>query len=146
MKVVVQRVSSAQVTIDAKVVGKISRGLMVLIGITHDDTQVDADKLVSKLINLRLFPSEKSEFDFSIIDTKAEVLVVSQFTLYGSTAKGRRPDFFDAAKPEIAKPLCDYFVEQLRQNDVKVETGVFGADMQVELVNDGPVTLIIESK
>lgn len=146
MRAVLQRVTQAQVEIDQKVVSRISTGLLLLLGVTHADQKSDADFLVNKISNLRLFPSENSHFDFSVLDTKGEILVVSQFTLYGSTQKGRRPDFIDAAKPDVATPLYEYFVEELKKTGLNVQTGVFGADMKVGLTNDGPVTLIIDSK
>lgn len=146
MRVVLQRVTQAQVEIDQKVVSEIKTGLLLLLGVTHTDQKSDADFLVNKIVNLRLFPSENSHFDFSVLDTKGEILVVSQFTLYGSTQKGRRPDFIDAAKPDVATPLYEYFVEELKKTGLNVQTGVFGADMKVDLTNDGPVTLIIDSK
>lgn len=146
MRVVLQRVTSAQVEIDEKVVSEIGKGLLLLIGVTHNDERADVDKLITKITNLRLFPSENSHFDFSVLDVKGEVLAVSQFTLYGSTQKGRRPDFFDAAKPDVAIPLYEYFIEELKKTGLNVQTGVFGADMKVSLTNDGPVTLIIDSK
>ena len=146
MRVVLQRVTQAQVEIDQKVVSQINNGLLLLLGVTHGDQKSDADFLVNKIINLRLFPSANSHFDFSVLDTKGEILVVSQFTLYGSTQKGRRPDFIEAAKPDVAIPLYEYFVEELKKTGLNIQTGVFGADMKVGLTNDGPVTLVIDSK
>lgn len=146
MKVVLQRVKNASVIVDAKTVGEISTGVLLLLGVTHDDQKKDVDFLVNKIANLRIFPSEKSHFDFSLIESQGEILVVSQFTLYGSTQKGRRPDFIEAAKPDVATPLYEYFVEECKKLGLKVQTGIFGADMKVQLTNDGPVTLIIDSK
>jgi D-tyrosyl-tRNA(Tyr) deacylase len=128
-------------------VGQIGRGVVLLVGVTHTDTQAHAEWCAHKIAGLRIFPaaSGRSGFDRALADVGGAVLVVSQFTLYAETRKGRRPDFGQAAKPEIAAPLLDYFVAQLRGHNLPVATGVFGADMQVELVNDGPVTLVIES-
>ena len=128
---------------DDEVIGKISAGLVVLLGITHEDSEKDVDFLVQKIINLRIFPGEKGEFDTSALDSKKEILVVSQFTLYGSCSKGRRPDFNEAAKPEKAEALYDLFVEKVREAGLKVATGKFQAYMQVDLNNDGPVTLML---
>jgi D-tyrosyl-tRNA(Tyr) deacylase len=148
MRVILQRVLCATVSVDAQRVGAIERGVVLLVGITHADTHEQADWLAKKIAGLRIFPAADGPagFDRSLQDIGAEgaVLCVSQFTLYGETKKGRRPDFVQAAKPEIAAPLIDYFVAQLRAQGLHVETGVFGADMQVTLVNDGPVTLVLE--
>lgn len=146
MRALIQRTSSAHVEIDGKIIGKIRKGIVILLGITHDDTEKDIDCLVEKIINLRIFPSEKSEFDISILDIKGELLVVSQFTLYSDTKKGRRPDFALAAKPEIAQNLYQIFIEHLKLKNLSVATGQFGALMKVHLVNDGPVTIILDSK
>ncbi len=146
MKALIQRTSGAKVTVENAVVGEIGEGLVVLLGITHKDTEKDVDYLVQKIVNLRIFPGEKGAFDTSALDGNKEVLVVSQFTLYGSCNKGRRPDFNDAAKPEQAEALYKIFVQQMRDTGLKVETGKFQAHMQVDLNNDGPVTLMIESK
>lgn len=145
MKITIQRVKQACVEVDSKIVGKIDQGILVLLGVTHDDKESDADWLINKLINLRIFRSEESHFDKSLEEIKGGLLVISQFTLYGSCKKGRRPDFNDAAKPEPAKALYEYFVEKCRENGIKTETGIFGADMKVTLTNDGPVTLTIDS-
>lgn len=146
MKALIQRSKGAKVIVEDEVVGQIGAGLVVLLGITHDDTEKDVDFLVQKIVNLRIFPSEKGEFDTSALDGKKEVLVVSQFTLYGSCNKGRRPDFNKAAKPEKAEELYNTFVEKVRETGLKVATGKFQAYMQVDLNNDGPVTLMLESK
>lgn len=145
MRALIQRSKGAKVTVEGEVIGEIGAGLVVLLGITHEDTEKDVDFLVQKIINLRIFPGEKGEFDSSALDEKKEVLVVSQFTLYGSCNKGRRPDFNDAAKPEKAEALYDLFVEKVREAGLKVATGKFQAYMQVDLNNDGPVTLMLES-
>ncbi len=131
--------------IDDKVHGEIKKGLVLLIGITHNDSEKDIQYLCEKILNLRIFESNGKYFEKSILETGDEILAISQFTLYASCRKGRRPDFMEAAKPEIAKPLYDKFIEKLKEKGIKVETGVFGADMQVHLVNEGPITLIIES-
>lgn len=145
MKIIVQRVSRATVSIEGRVVGSIECGLMVLLGITHTDTKAHADALVKKLVNLRIFNDENGKMNWSILGVNGEFLVVSQFTLYGNTKKGNRPSYVDAARPEEAIPLYEYFIEKLKSSSqLKVETGVFGAMMDVELVNSGPVTLLLE--
>jgi len=145
MRALIQRVSEAKVTVEGKTVGQIGAGLVVLLGIKHDDTEQDADKLVNKIADLRVFESEKGHFETSLLEEAKEVLVVSQFTLYGSTKKGRRPDFTAAAKPDLAESLYDYFIKKMRETGLKTETGEFGAMMDVHLVNNGPVTFMIES-
>jgi len=144
MRALVQRVSRASVTIDGEVVGAIGVGLCVLVGVTHDDTDADARKLADKVWYLRVFPDADGTMNRSLADAGREALVVSQFTLYGDTARGRRPSWGAAARPELAEPLVDAFANALRASGATVATGVFGADMQVELVNDGPVTLMLE--
>jgi len=145
MKIILQRVSSASVSVDGETVGGIQHGLMVLLGITHTDSQSNADALIKKLVNLRVFNDAHGKMNLSILDVAGDFLVVSQFTLYGNTKKGNRPSYVDAAPPEIAIPLYEYFTENLRNiSQRKVETGVFGAMMDVELVNSGPVTLLLE--
>ena len=146
MKALVQRSKGAKVTVDDEVIGKIEAGLVVLLGITHEDSEKDVDFLVNKIVNLRIFPGTGGEFDSSALDGKKEILVVSQFTLYGSCKKGRRPDFNDAAKPDKAELLYKLFVHKLGETGLKVATGKFQTTMQVDLNNDGPVTLMIESK
>jgi D-tyrosyl-tRNA(Tyr) deacylase len=148
MRVVLQRVSRASVAVDGEVVGEIGAGVMLLVGITPADTQEQANRLAKKIATLRIFPAldGPSGFDRSLLDMSGGVLAVSQFTLYGEAKKGRRPDFIQAAKPDYAAPLFDYFVARLREEGIlHVATGVFGAAMQVELVNDGPVTLILDA-
>ena len=145
MKAVIQRVSRSKVTVDDNITGQIDKGILVLLGVTHEDTEKDVDYLIDKITNLRIFPSEKSEFDKSVLDVSGSLLVVSQFTLYGSTKKGRRPDFIQAAKPDHAEKMYDLFVEKARATRLNVQTGEFRAIMDVELVNNGPVTLTIES-
>lgn len=144
MRVLLQRVARASVSVDEKVVGRINRGFCLLVGITHDDTQDEAQWLANKICGLRLFEDQDGKLNRSLAEVGGAILAVSQFTLYGDTRKGRRPSFTDAARPEHAEPLFDYFVDQLRERNFHVETGVFGAAMQVTIVNDGPVTLMIE--
>ncbi|NPB05917.1 MAG: D-tyrosyl-tRNA(Tyr) deacylase [Aquificae bacterium] len=148
MIAVVQRVNRSWVEVEGKTVGRIGRGLNVLLGIEKGDAQEDADLLISKLVSLRIFPSEdgKKDFDRSLEEVGGEVLVVSQFTLPASLRKGRRPSFDRAEKPERARQLYEYFVKALREKGIKVETGVFGADMKVFIENDGPVTFILRSE
>ena len=144
MKVLLQRVTHASVTVDDKIVGEIGRGFVLLLGVTHADTQQEADWLANKVAGIRLFEDDQGKMNASLADVDGAFLVVSQFTLYGDARKGRRPSFTEAARPEQAEPLVDYFCEKLRENGFAVATGVFGADMQVEIHNDGPVTLMIE--
>ncbi len=140
----VQRVARASVQVDGEIVGAIGGGLCVLVGVTHDDGDAEARKLAEKLWHLRVFDDDDGVMNRSVADTTREVLVVSQFTLYGDTAKGRRPSWIDAARPEHAEPLVDAVVAALRDLGATVATGRFRTDMQVELVNDGPVTLLLE--
>lgn len=142
----VQRVSRAAVTVDGQVVGEVGRGLLVLVGVTHDDDFDDARALAGKLTGLRVFADDAGAMNLSVVDVDGEVLVVSQFTLYGDARRGRRPSFGAAARPEQAEPLVAALVEAVRASGVSVETGSFGAMMAVELVNDGPVTLILETE
>ena len=145
MKLVVQRVKKANVIVEEKTVGEIKQGFMVLIGVAPTDTKEIADFLVQKLIHLRIFEDENEKMNLSIQDIDGELLLISQFTLYADTSHGNRPSFVNAAKPELANTLYEYFVEQCKkQNIKKVDTGIFGADMQVTLQNDGPVTIILE--
>ncbi len=147
MRLVIQRVTQAQVQIDQEVVGFIQKGLLVLLGVFQEDTQEDVDWLVQKLINMRIFSDEDGKMNLSLLDIQGELLVVSQFTLYASTKKGNRPGFTDSAKPEIAIPLYESFIQSAEKGlDKKVQTGRFGADMQISLVNDGPVTIWIDSR
>ncbi len=149
MRAVVQRVSSARVTahveMDQTVTGSIGRGLLVLLGVTHTDTPADADTLVDKTVNLRVFADEAGKMNRSLLEIGGALLVVSQFTLYGDCRKGRRPSFDAAAPAATARALYEYFIEAARRRGVPVETGVFQAHLDVELVNDGPVTLILET-
>mgnify|MGYP003377990817 CR=1 FL=1 len=146
MKAVIQRTQSASVTIDGKVVGEIGQGLLILLGICPKDTEKETDFLAEKLANLRIFPDEEGKLNRSLLEVNGQGLVVSNFTLYGNCRKGRRPSFIDAARPEIAIPLYERFIQQLRQVGVqKVDHGEFGADMKVSLVNDGPITLVVDT-
>jgi D-aminoacyl-tRNA deacylase len=142
MRVLVQRVSQADVTVNGTVVGEIGSGLAVFLGIRRGDTVLQAEKLVQKVTQLRVFPDRNEKMNLSVLDTSGELLIVSQFTLYGDTRKGSRPSYSEAAPPEIAEPLYDYFVELCRKRGVSVATGIFQAHMDVRLVNDGPVTLL----
>ena len=146
MKLLVQRVSSAKVDVDSKTVGKINKGFLVLIGVTHTDTKEIADYLVKKLCNLRVFKDENSKMNLSIKDVDGELLIVSQFTLYADCQHGNRPSFVNRAKPDMANELYEYFVERCRKEVKNVETGIFGADMKVSLLNDGPVTIMLEKE
>ena len=146
MKVILQRSGTASVTVDGEVTGSIRKGYVLLVGITHEDTEKDADYIAKKVAGLRLWEDEDGKMNRSIDEVDGEILSVSQFTLYGDVRKGRRPSFIEAARPEKAEPIWNYFNESLREQGLKVETGVFGAMMDVSLVNDGPVTIIIESK
>ncbi|HRO91847.1 MAG TPA: D-aminoacyl-tRNA deacylase, partial [Promineifilum sp.] len=144
MRALIQRVSHAGVTVDGRVTGQIGRGFVVLLGITHGDGRAEADWLAGKIVGLRVFDDDAGKMNRSLADVGGALLVVSQFTLYGDARKGRRPSFTDAAAPEVAEPLVDYFVEVLRGAGFTVATGVFGAHMDVEIHNDGPVTMMIE--
>ena len=146
MRAVVQRVASSRVTVDERVTGEVKKGLLVLLGVTHDDTSKDVDYMVDKVTNLRIFEDENDKMNLSLKDIGGEVMAVSQFTLYGDARKGRRPSFSDAARPDVANPLYEEFVEELRAQGITVGTGEFGAHMMVELTNDGPVTILLESK
>lgn len=146
MKVVLQRVTRAEVRVDGKVTGKIGHGLLLLVGIAQEDTAADIAFVAEKCVHLRVFADENHKMNRSLLDVGGEILAVSQFTLLGNTRKGRRPSFIHAAEPEKGKALYDLFVETLRSYSVTVACGVFGAMMEVELINDGPVTLIVESK
>ena len=144
MKLVVQRVKYASVKVDGNLVGKIDKGFMVLVGITHTDTKEICDYLAEKLVNLRVFDDENDQMNNNLASVNGELLLISQFTLYGNAKKGNRPSFIDAARPEVAKPLYDYFCDKCASLGYHVEKGIFGADMKVELLNDGPVTIILE--
>lgn len=144
MKIVVQRVKNARVEVEGKTVGKINQGFLVLLGVTHGDTKEQADYLVKKLCNLRVFKDENDKMNLGLKDINGELLIVSQFTLYADCSNGNRPSFINAGKPEQAEELYEYFCEKCSKNNIHVEKGIFGADMKVSLLNDGPVTIIIE--
>lgn len=144
MKAIIQRSKQASVTIDGKIVGKIKSGLVILLGISKDDTSEKISPMIDKILNLRIFEKENKEFDQSILDTGKEILLISQFTLYANMNKGRRPDFEQAAKSDVAEKIYDEFKKELENRNQKFECGVFGAEMKVNLLNDGPVTLILE--
>ncbi|MFS0775843.1 D-aminoacyl-tRNA deacylase [Neobacillus sp. 3P2-tot-E-2] len=146
MRVVVQRSKKAKVTVNGEITGQISKGLVLLVGVTHQDTEEDAAFLADKIANLRIFEDDAGKMNLSLLDVGGEILSVSQFTLYGDCRKGRRPNFMEAARPEQANQLYERFNGLLREKGIKVETGIFGAMMDVELINDGPVTLIVDSK
>lgn len=146
MRVVLQRSLFAKVEVDGEVTGQIEKGFVLLVGIFHEDTEADVRYVAEKVANLRLFEDDEGKMNHSIFEMGGSILSISQFTLYGDTRKGRRPNFSGAAKPDVAKPLWDLFNEELRQKHLHVETGIFGAMMDVTLTNDGPVTLIVESK
>jgi D-tyrosyl-tRNA(Tyr) deacylase len=147
MIAVVQRTKNASVSIEGQIKGQIVEGLVVLLGITHDDTQEDAEWLASKIVNMRIFGDAEEKMNLSVIDVAGNLLIISQFTLFANTQKGNRPSFTEAAKPNIAVPLYQFFIKITEQKlGKKVETGEFGAAMQVNLLNDGPVTIIIDSK
>ena len=146
MRAVVQRVTRASVTVDGEIIGEIGPGLVVLVGIARDDTKVEAAYLVDKISNLRIFDDEAGKMNLSVKDTSGGLLIVSQFTLYGDVRRGLRPSWSDAAPPEVAEPLYDFFVRQARAAVAQVATGKFQAMMHVELINDGPVTILLDSK
>lgn len=145
MRAVVQRVSCAQVRVDGEVVGKIGPGLLALVGISKTDTQADADYISAKIVGLRVFEDQDGKMNLSLTDTRGAVLAISQFTLYGDVRRGKRPSFDEAAPPKLARELYEYFVRKIREAGFACETGRFQAMMQVELVNDGPVTILLDS-
>jgi D-tyrosyl-tRNA(Tyr) deacylase len=146
MRAVIQRVTEARVEVEGRVSGEIKSGLLVLLGVARDDTEKDADYLAERITNLRIFDDDQGKMNLSIMDVSGEMLVVSQFTLYGDVRRGRRPSYSDAAEPAMANKLYECFVDQVRAFGLKAETGVFQAMMQVSLVNDGPVTILLDSK
>jgi len=146
MKALIQRVTNASVSVSNKVIGSIGPGLLVFVGIANDDSENDAHYLANKIVNLRIFGNEASEFALSALEIQGEILIISQFTLLANSRKGRRPSFTEAAPPDRAKALYDSFVDQVRSTSLRVETGVFQEHMMVEIHNDGPVTLLLESK
>ena len=145
MRLVVQKVSQSSVKIEGEIVGAIDKGYMVLVGITNGDDELLVEKMVDKLVNLRIFEDENDKLNLSLLDVGGSVLSISQFTLYANCKKGRRPSFIDAAKPDISSPLYDFFNKKLEEKGSNVERGVFGAMMEVSLINDGPVTIILDS-
>ena len=146
MKTVIQRVSEAKVKVDGKIAGEIAHGLLLLVGIDEEDEKSDADWLVQKIINLRIFGDEEGKLNLSVLETSGEILCISHFTLIADYRKGNRPSFIKAGKPEKAIPLFEYFKTELSKSNLKIESGIFGADMKVSLVNDGPVTIVMDSK
>ena len=144
MKALLQRVSQASVTVDGHIVGQIGRGFCILLGVTHSDTNKEAEWLANKIAGIRLFEDDAGKLNLGLAEVEGELLVISQFTLYGDARKGRRPSFIAAARPAQSEPLYEYFVEQLRQAGFTVRTGIFGADMKVAIHNDGPITLMLE--
>ena len=145
MRIVLQRVTGAHVRVAGETVGSIDAGIVILVGVTHQDTREDADDLAAKVVQLRIFPDDAGRMNRSLLDAGGALLVVSQFTLYGDCRKGRRPSFDQAASPEHARALYEYFVQRLKSSNVKVATGVFQAEMELHLVNDGPVTFVLDS-
>lgn len=146
MKIVIQRVTEANVKVEGKIVGEISKGLLLLIGIDEEDDKADADWLVQKILNLRIFGDEEGKLNLSATDISGEILCISQFTLIADYKKGNRPSFIKAAKPDKAIPLFEYFKTEIAKSGLKTESGIFGADMKVTLLNDGPVTIVMDSK
>lgn len=146
MRIVIQRVSEAHVKVDDKIVGAIQKGYMLLIGIDEDDETSDADWLAQKILNLRIFGDEEGKLNRSVLDIKGEILCISQFTLIADYKKGNRPSFIKAAKPDRAIPLFDYIKNEFTKSGLRVQSGIFGADMKVSLINDGPVTILMDSK
>lgn len=146
MRAVVQRVTYSSVEVDGEIVGEINKGFNVLLGISKEDTEEDMKYIKDKIVNLRVFSDENDKMNLSLLDIKGELLLISQFTLYGDARKGRRPSFSDAARPEIANPLYEEFVQKVKDLNINVGTGKFGAHMMVDLTNDGPVTILLESR
>lgn len=146
MRVVVQRVRDSHVTIEGKVNGQINQGFMVLVGFCDGDNKEIIDKMIDKIIHLRVFEDENGKMNLSLLDVQGSILSISQFTLYADCKKGRRPSFIQAAKPDVAIPLYDYFNKEVSKKGIHIETGIFGADMKVSLLNDGPVTIFLDSR
>ena len=146
MRVVIQRVSEASVKVDNQIVGEIGKGLMLLIGVDENDENADADWLVKKILDVRVFSDEEGKMNHSVKDINGEILCISQFTLISDYKKGNRPSYIKAAKPDKAIPLFEYFKDEMKKSGLKTESGIFGADMKVSLINDGPVTLVFDSK
>lgn len=146
MRALIQRVSKASVEVEKKIVGKINTGLVVLLGITHNDSIKESKYIINKVINLRIFGNELNEnFEKSLLDTKNQILIISQFTLYAETKKGRRPSFIESAKSDIAEKIYNDFIEEIKKENLKIQTGIFGAKMKVNIVNEGPVTIMLDS-
>lgn len=146
MRAVIQRVLECKVVVNQEIVGQISKGLLVFLGITHTDTSKEVDYLIKKILNLRIFEDKQGKMNVSVSDIQGEIMVVSQFTLYGDTQKGNRPSYMEAAKPDVAIPLYEAFLEKLKQStNLNIQNGIFGADMKVHLINDGPVTILIDT-
>ena len=146
MRLVIQRVKEAKVEVNNEIVGKIKKGYLVLLGVTHDDTTKQVDYLVKKLCNLRVFSDKNDKMNLNIKDVNGEILIVSQFTLCADCTGGNRPSFINAAKPDYAKDMYEYFCDKCKENGIHIEKGLFGANMQVSLINDGPVTIILEKE
>ncbi|MCT4621465.1 MAG: D-aminoacyl-tRNA deacylase [Marinisporobacter sp.] len=146
MRAVIQRVKEAKVSVEGKITGKVDEGFLVLLGVEEEDTEKDLEYMVEKIVKLRVFEDDEEKMNLSLLDIKGEMLVVSQFTLLGDCRKGRRPNFMNAAKPDTADQIYMKFVEKVRAYEIKTETGVFGAHMEVDLCNDGPVTILIDSR
>ena len=146
MKIVIQRVKESSVSIDGQIKGSIQKGYMTLVGFCESDTKAIVDKMIDKMIGLRIFEDDQGKMNLSLTDFQGAILSISQFTLYADCRKGRRPGFTDAAKPDTAIPLYDYYNQKIQDSGIHVETGVFGADMKVSLINDGPVTILLDSK
>lgn len=146
MKIVIQRVTEANVKVEGKIVGEITKGLLLLIGIDEEDEKTDADWLVQKILNLRIFGDEEGKLNLSVTDISGEIICISQFTLIADYKKGNRPSFIKAAKPDKAIPLFEYFKTEIAKSSLKTESGIFGAEMKISLLNDGPVTIVMDSK
>lgn len=146
MKAIIQRVKNSSVEVEGEIVGKIEKGLMLLIGVDESDENTDADWLVKKVLDVRVFSDDEGKMNHSVRDINGEILCISQFTLIADYKKGNRPSYIKAAKPDKAIPLFEYFKDELRKSGLKIESGIFGADMKVALINDGPVTLVFDSK
>ncbi len=146
MKFVIQRVTHASVTVDSKTVGKIEKGFMVLIGVSSEDTKETADKMIKKMLGLRIFEDENGKTNLSLDDVNGELLLISQFTLYADCKKGNRPSFTNAGAPDMANEMYEYIISECEKSGKKVEKGIFGADMKVELLNDGPFTIVLDSR
>lgn len=146
MRAVIQRVTNANVTVEDSITGKINKGLLIFLGVENNDTENDLNYIIEKIINLRIFEDDNNKMNLSLLDVKGELLIVSQFTLLGDCRKGRRPSFTEAAPPDMAKEMYNKFIKICKEKEIKTQTGVFQADMKVNLCNDGPVTLLIDSK